>query len=202
VCGEDGSCEYPLLSDSIFNVYNMIAAITLFRELGYSHERIKALMSDIRIVETRYNESEAGGVRVVMQMAKDRNALACSRAFDYITGQPGRKRLLLMMNNRSDDKKWSENTCWLYDCDFEFLTRGDIAAIAATGPRAYDYRLRLLLAGVPDERILCVQDELEAAEQLGAEPGDNVYILYGTDSVSLAKRVRDKILSLAKEAAQ
>jgi hypothetical protein len=54
-------------------------------------------------------------------MAKDRNALAGSRAFDYVSAQPGNKELILMMNNLSDAKNWSENVCWLYDCDFEFL---------------------------------------------------------------------------------
>ena len=199
----DGGGEgvYPLPSDAVFNIYNIVTVVSALRELGFSHEELTSLMRDAHIVETRYNVSEAGGVRVVMQMAKDRNALACSRAFDYVTGLPGRKKFLLMMNNVSDEKNWSENVCWLYDCDFEFLTRGDVALVAATGPRAYDYRLRLLLAGVPEEHIVCVSDELEAAGKLELEPGDSVYILYGTDSVATANKVRDKLLGIAKEAA-
>jgi len=135
-------------------------------------------------------------------MAKDRNALACSRAFDYVTGQPGRKKILMMMNNLSDEKNWSENVCWLYDCDFEFLTREGVELVAATGPRAFDYRLRLLIAGVPEERIVCFPDELEAASHLDLKPGDCVYILHGTDSVDTANKVRDKLLDIAREAAK
>ena len=33
---------------------------------------------------SRLSEEEIGGVKVIMQMSKDKNALACSRNFDYI----------------------------------------------------------------------------------------------------------------------
>ena len=107
-----------------------------------------------------------------------------------------------MMNNLNDDMNWSENTCWLYDCDFEFLKSNEVAHIVATGPRALDYRLRLLLAGVPEERIDCVRDEFEATKKLRFEPGSSVYMFYGTDSLALAYRVRERVVELAKEAAK
>ena len=137
-----------------------------------------------------------------MQMAKDRNALACSRVFDYVTSRPGEKELLLMMNNLSDDLHWSENTCWLYDCDFEFLNNDQVIHVVATGPRAKDYYLRLRLAGVPADRVDCVRDEFEAADKLRLRPGSSVYLLYGADnrSLTMAHKVREKIIHRAEEA--
>lgn len=197
-----GSHEYRLLSDSVFNIYNLVTLVAVGRELGMSHDEIYGYLDSISIIGSRYSSEKAGNVSVVMQMAKDRNALACSRAFDYVSGQPGEKELLLMMNNLNDEKHWSENTCWLYDCDFEFLNKPDISHIICTGPRSPDYRLRLLLAGVPEDRITCVKDELEAAESLRFVPGSSVYMFYGTDSLSLVYKVRDKIKRLAEEAAK
>lgn len=197
-----GSHEYPLLSDSVFNIYNVVTVVSLMRELGMSHDEIAGYMNTAKIIESRYNEETVGEVNLVMQMAKDRNALACSRAFDYVSSQPGEKELFLMMNNLNDEKNWSENTCWLYDCDFEFLNKDDITHIVATGPRTKDYRLRLNLAGVPDEKIDCMADELEASNLLHLKPGTSVYMFYGTDSLSLAFRVKDNIVRRAKEAAK
>lgn len=194
--------EYPLLSDSLFNVYNMVTVITVLREMGYSHEKISAAMRKSAIVASRHNEEQVGDVTLVMQMAKEKNALACSRAFDYVSGRSGEKELMLMMNCLGDAKHWSENVSWLYDCDFEFLNKPDIRCIVATGPRAMDYRLRLLLAGVPEEKIICVKDEMEAAESLPFVPGDQVYLFYGTDSFTYAQQVREKLVNLAKEAAK
>ncbi len=195
--GEEHS--YKLLSDSVFNIYNMVAVIALLREIGMPHAEILNHMEKTGIVESRYHAEEVGEVRVVMQMAKEKNALAGSRAFDYVSGQPGKKELLLMMNCLGDAKHWSENTCWLYDCDFEFLNNDDITKIVVTGPRAKDYYLRLLLAGVPEDKLVCTMDEFTAAELLSYTPGHSIYIFYGTDSLNLAFKVREKVAKIAGE---
>ena len=103
------SYSYPLITDSIFNVYNMVTVIAVLREMGYTHEKIFAAMKKSAIVASRHNEEQVGDVTLVMQMAKEKNALACSRAFDYVSSRSGEKELMLMMNCLGDAKHWSEN---------------------------------------------------------------------------------------------
>jgi hypothetical protein len=129
-----------------------------------------------------------------MQMAKQRNALANSRAFDYISSKPGEKQMLLMMNCQTDGKNWSENPCWMYDCDFEFLKKPDITRIVATGYRAKDLYLRLLFAGIEEEKLRCEHDEFEAAGLFDYSKESDIYVLYGTDSYDLAKKVRASLI--------
>jgi lipid II isoglutaminyl synthase (glutamine-hydrolysing) len=200
VSDRGGAQSYRLLSDSIFNIYNMVTVIAALRELGLSHEEIKQGLGKTKIMETRYNAQKAGDVTVVMQMSKDKNALAGSRAFDYISGLPGRKEIILMMNCIHDQQHWSENVTWLYDCDFEFLNKENITRIVATGPRAKDYRLRLLIAGVPEEKIRCTLDEMDAPTLLEYNSGESVCLFYGTDALDLVYRVQGKIKALAQEA--
>ena len=202
VRGHGGEGVYHLPSDSVFNTYNVTAVVALLCEMGYTHERLTRLMSDIQIVTSRYSSEEKNGVRVIMQLAKDRNALACSRAFDYVTGLPGNKKIVTMMNNLGDEKHWSENTCWMYDCDFEFLTREGVELVVTSGPRAFDYRLRLLIAGVPEEKIVCVPNEADVSDNLDVRPGDRIFILHGTDSLGRANAIRKKIFEIAEEAAK
>ena len=195
------SAVYPLLSDSVFNIYNVVTVAAALREFGLSHAEIAESLGKTKIVETRYNVRQAGKVRIVMQMSKDKNALARSRAFDYISQLPGEKEIILMMNCLADQRHWSENTTWLYDCDFEFLAREGIRRIVCTGPRARDYYLRLLLAGVPEEKLRCTLTELEAPELLEYKPGESVCLFYGTDALDLVYKVQAKIARLAEEAA-
>lgn len=201
ISDRNGTEEYSLISDSVFNIYNLVTTVTVLRELDMSHKEIKRILSSIHIVETRFLDEQVGDIRIVMQMAKDKNALACSRALDYVSGLPGEKEIVLMMHNFGDEIHWSENTCWMYDCDFEFLAKDNITHIVATGPRSKDYRLRLLMAGVPDERIECVRDELEAANHLHLKKKTGVYIFYGTDGLKTVFSFRDKVIALAKEKA-
>ncbi|UOO37651.1 DUF1727 domain-containing protein [Oscillospiraceae bacterium CM] len=201
VSDESGSMVYPLLSDSIFNIYNVLTVVAALRELGLSHEEIKTGLEKTKIVETRFNAQKAGDVTVVMQMSKDKNALAGSRAFDYISGLPGKKEVILMMNCIHDQQHWSENVTWLYDCDFEFLNNENITRIVATGPRAKDYYLRLVFAGVPEDRLRCTLRELDAPALLAYENGESVCLFYGTDALDLVYKVQGKIKQCAEAAA-
>ena len=58
------------------------------------------------------------------------------------------------------------------------------------------------MAGVPEERIVCEPDEFRAAELLHYTPGDDVYILYGTDSLALSYKVYDHMKEEAARYAQ
>ena len=200
VVREDGvEFAYDLITDSVFNVYNMVTVIGLLRELGWNHERIIPAMAESGITASRHSEERVGKVKLVRQMSKEKNALAGSRAFDYIAHRAGRKEILMMMNCLGDTKHWSENTCWIYDADFEFLAHDSISQLVCTGARCEDYKLRLLMAGVPEERITCEKDEFKAAERLNYTPGDDVYILYGTDSLGLAYKVYDHMKDIAAQ---
>jgi UDP-N-acetylmuramoyl-L-alanyl-D-glutamate--2,6-diaminopimelate ligase len=199
VCrGEEVRCG--LLNDSVFNVYNQLTVMAALCELGYSGGQAAGVVERAEIIKSRYSLENAGGVTLVMQMAKDRNALACSRAFDYVGSRPGAKEIILMMNNLHDSKNWSENVCWLYDCDFEFLNTDGVRRIVATGPRAKDYYLRLLYAGVPEDKLRCCRSETDAPALLEYGEGESVYILYGTDAIELANRVRAEAKRLAEVA--
>ena len=199
-CGEEH--PYRLISDSVPNLYNMVTVIAVLRQLGYSHETISGYMSRAAVVATRHMEEQVGDVKLVRQMSKEKNALAGSRTFQYIAQRPGTKELLLMMNCLGDAHHWSENTCWIFDADFEYLRNDSVVQLVCTGARCRDYKLRLLMAGEPEERIVCQPDEFRAAELLRYTPGDDVYILYGTDSLALSYKVYDHMKEEAVRHAQ
>ena len=195
----DGTNNYRILNDSVFNIYNVVCTVALLRDMGYTPKKVDELLHKIEIVKSRYNVTEVNGVKVIMLLSKDRNALGSSRAFDYAVHTEGNKKFILMMNNMSDEKVWSENVCWLYDCDFEFLNRPDIEKIVVTGPRFKDYKLRLLLAGVSEDKVSDTHLELDSPDLLEYNKGDVIYLLYGTDNIDLATSVRDKIVKIIKE---
>jgi UDP-N-acetylmuramyl tripeptide synthase len=201
VSDKAGQDSYSLISDSIFNAYNMLAAIALLRELGMSHEEISCAMNRANIMASRYRNDQEGDIRVVMQFSKAINALAITRAFDYVAGQPGLKQLLIIMNDLGDEKEWSENICWMYDCDFEFLNKPDITRIVTAGPRVKDLYFRLLLAGVPKEKLLFTRNELDTPEMFNYKEKSDIYIFHGLDSYEVALKARDKIAEYAREEA-
>ena len=133
--------------------------------------------------------------------ASNKNALACSRVFHYIASRPGKKEVMLLMNSLTDVPHWSENVCWFYDTDFEYLADESIVRVVCTGLRCEDYKLRCLMAGVPEDRLACAVDEHDAAALMAYEPGDELYVLYGTDTLELAYQVFDQMKAIAQSRA-
>ena len=62
-----------------------------------------------------------------------------------------------------------------------------------------DYRLRLLLAGVPEEKISYTDDELDTPDKLKLNGESYIYVLYGTDSIALGSKVAAKVKKTIEE---
>ena len=133
-------------------------------------------------------------------MAKGLNAVACTRSFDYVSSIPGTKSVVLMLDDVFDEKESSENIAWLYDADFEFLADPSVLQIVTVGVRSLDSRMRLLIAGVPEERIVAVRDEKDAAALVDISSPDKIFLLYELYRHDSAVAVREQIARRMKEA--
>lgn len=191
--------SYPLITNSIFNIYNQVTAITLLREFGLSAGQIKNAFQSLAIVESRYSCESVGKVQVITHMAKGQNPIACSCVFDYVRKEPGQKEVILMLDDVFDRVASSEIMTWIYDADFEFLNDPSIRRIIISGVRCEDYKLRLLMAGVPEEKLVCVPAEIDAPDYLSLAGTDKIFILHELYAADEAMRVRAKTLAKLKD---
>ncbi len=190
---KNGTNKYKLISDNIINIYNMVATIAALTELGIETQKIIEIFNDFKIVETRYSEEKVKDKKLIMYLAKGQNAIACSRTFDYIKHAEGKKAVMLNLDDFFDVKDSTENISWIYDTDYELLNDDSIEQIIVGGARAKDHCLRLLIAGVPQERIKCERYEVDAVDHLDLEKVDNIFILYDVYTVPTAEKVKAKI---------
>ena len=150
-------------------------------------------MAGLKVVESRKRSEEIGRWRLTESMAKGLNAVACSRNFDMVLNTPGKKAVVLMLDDVFDEKSSSENIAWLYDADFEFLCDPDIVQILCVGVRCLDTRLRLLLAGANPDRVKAVRDPSEAAGAVDLENCGQVFVLFEVYRHGQAMEVRNAI---------
>jgi len=185
--------KYSLISDNIINIYNQLAAIALLKELGISYTKINNTIKDLKIVETRFMQKRINQKELIMHLAKGQNPIACSRAVDFISKQEGKKSVLLALDDMSDNNKSAECDTWFYETDFELLKEESITQIIAAGPRCYDMQVRLLIAGVPKEKIICVENELDAPEKIDYLHIDKICVLYDLYLLDTINKVRELI---------
>lgn len=198
---KDGRADvYPLANANNINIYNSLAAVAMLREFGLTPEQIRSSFEKMGISETRYSETEANGRKIILHLAKGQNPVACSRAFENIRNAPGKKAVIMFLDDYFDARHTVENTAWFYDTDFEFLNDDSIVQVVIAGARHHDTYVRTLLAGVPAERIVHMREESAAPAAVTPE-ADTVFILYDVYTIRLANEIRRKLLDGGKEAA-
>ena len=185
--------KYTMISDGIINIYNMLSAITVLKQVGLSDEKINESLKKTKIVDTRFMIDEAGGKKIVLHLAKGQNPIACSRAFDYVRKQPENKTIIMLLDDLHEK---NEVITWFYDADYEFLNGDNVEQIIVSGRRAKDTVVRLLMAGVPKEKIFSDRDEAESVKKyFNPQNIDSVYILYDLYSI----KERDAVNKEVKE---
>ena len=188
---------YPLVSDTLFNIYNELAAITALRQAGLTATQIADGLTSWTVVDSRLNEVSLGRARLVKAMSKGQSSVSCSQTMDFVRHQPGRKSVVLIMDDWYDRLHSVEFIGWIYDADFEFLGDPGVVQVVATGPRCYDHQVRLLLAGVAPQRIVCCENELEAWRVVDTDT-DAVFLLYDTSTMHQADKVAERLIAEAK----
>ncbi len=184
---------YPILNDNIINIYNVLAVISVLKEMGLSKEQIDKGLEGQKIVDTRYSEEMINGIKVVTHLAKGLNPIACSRVFDYVRKQPGNKAVIMILDSLHDAATSSENTAWQYDTDYEFLNDDSIKQILMAGARYLDGLVRLEIAGVDKDKIVAKRKELELVQDLNLDGIDKVFILHDLHSTELRDKIKEQV---------
>lgn len=190
--------EFPIINNTLFNIYNELAAITLLLDFGMSKEDITKSLSKLKITKTRYSENKVNNINIVKMMAKGNNSCPVSLVFDHISKQETVKTLVLALDDL-DVKKSSEFIGWIYDADYEFLNKDNIKQFVVSGKRCYDHKLRMLLAGIGEEKIICMPDEEEAIKNIKFEGLEEIYILHDMSTYKESVQIEEKIANRIKE---
>ena len=196
---EEKNEVYDIINNNIINIYNMLATITLLRELGLTDEQINPVLKKQKIVDTRYFKETVGKVEVVTQLAKGMNPIACSRAFDYVRKESGNKTVFVLLDDLHEAASGSENIAWHYDTDYEFLNDDSIKQILTAGARYLDTKVRLEMADIPMEKVVCQRDEISLVDKLELNGIDKVFILHDLYSIKLKEEIKDRVVKKLRE---
>lgn len=185
--------KYDLINNNIINIYNMLATITLLRELGLTKDQINPVLKNQKIVDTRYSKEIIENVEVITQLAKGMNPIACSRAFDYVRKEEGNKAVIIILDDLHEAANSSENIAWHYDTDYEFLNSDGIKQILVAGARYLDSYVRLQMADINIDKIVYQRDEHTLIEKLNLKDIDKVFILHDLYSIELKNEIKEQV---------
>lgn len=167
VVNNNKEIKYHLVQDTMFNVYNELAAISLLSEVNndivlFENNKINESLKNIKITKSRYtNHILKNGKILIKNLAKGQNPIACSTVFKSVRDDESKKDIIMMLADRDDNKEASETMMWIYEMDMEFLNDKNINNIYLLGPRQEDFKVRMKMADIQDEKIHMIGNNKE-----------------------------------------
>jgi UDP-N-acetylmuramyl tripeptide synthase len=168
-----GSCELVIPLPGLYNVYNILAAMTAALALEVEPDIIVPAVEDFTAAFGRVERVTAADREILMILAK--NPAGFNEVIRTLTFEPGTRSVVLALNDNIADGR---DVSWIWDVDFEMF-RGKLTNVVCSGIRAWDMALRIKYAGV-GEMSLATEPGLEKALDLGLQSvarGETLYVV-------------------------
>lgn len=193
VSEKPGSFTYPVPSNAIHNIYNTAAIVAILRHIGEKPEEIADALKSIKPPASREGSEEVCGVMIHRKLAKTHNPTAVSTVFENIKKDKSKKLLLMVLDEIFENPRKSETVAWFYDTDYEFLEDESVTKIVLGGDRYLDHKLRMLLAGVKEDKIICLPKHLDVLDYADISDVESVYIVYDIYTSDVMRKVTAEI---------
>lgn len=181
--GPFGRCQWTIQVPGLFNVYNLLAAVSGAAAMGAPVDAIDHAVAGFRAAFGRFERLEVDGRVVYFALVK--NPVGLTEVLRTVAAEPGELGLVSYINDNLAD---GTDVSWLWDAEVEILA--DCCRFAVVGgTRVGDMAVRLKYAGVPRDRIHTVEsiaDGLDAG--LAATPGGGTLYVLPTYTAMLELR--------------
>ena len=110
-----------------------------------------------------------------------------------VNKDPRKKAVVLYLDDGHETKSSSENICWIYDVDFQFLKNCNVSSISIGGKRCDDYLVRMLYSGIDPSIIKTSFNPALTANDLDVSDIEAVYILYDMYDIPNYKKIFENV---------
>jgi UDP-N-acetylmuramyl tripeptide synthase len=168
-----GEITIALPLPGLYNVYNALGAAALCLALGATLPQIADGLQAVSAAFGRAERIAVGEHELSVLLVK--NPAGANEILRTLALEDGELDVLGVLNDRTADGR---DVSWIWDADFELIA-GRVRQVTCAGTRAPELALRLKYAGVPEDRLLVVDDLPSALDRAlaGAPAGAGVYAL-------------------------
>lgn len=168
----------------MYNIYNALAAYSVGRIFDIAPEQIaKGLQLDGQVFG-RQEVIQIGDKKVTIVLVK--NPVGLNQVIDMIALDPEPFSLSMILNAQYAD---GIDVSWIWDAQFETLPTLDIAQFYVSGERFKDLKLRLEVAGVPENELLVKENLEDLVASFKEAPTEHIYVLATYTAVMNLRKV-------------
>lgn len=178
----NGSSKLKANETILFNLYNIVAAYSVLSLTGENDEQALNAISSLHIQDKIYHEITKKGRKYVALNCKAENNATYNLSVNYAALDRTPKTIVLGLREISRRYEFFDLS-WLYDINFELLNDGTLENVVCAGPYRYDFAVRMKLAGVPEEKLIILDNLDNAGEVFDTQTKGNVYGILNFDYI-------------------
>ena len=177
-----------------YMVYNLLAVGVAADLVGCGNDAIQAAIESFDPKNGRLQRYSVEGRSILLNLAK--NPTGFNQNLKIIEKDASPKAVAFFINDKEAD---GHDISWLWDIDFEELSRQEGCVVFAGGIRGNDMQVRLKYAGIPSKVVKNTQEFLDELAKLPCEM--NAYAIANYTALPSVKSALDAVESEAGDLA-
>lgn len=175
----------------LYAVYYTTAAIALCETIGLKRSDILSSLNKVEHQSKRGKVKTYEGRAITFLESKNENNLSYYQSIKFITDQPGKKTVIIGFDNVSRRHPYNDLS-WLWDIKFELLNDKNISRIFCIGRFRYDVFTRLTFAGIPESKIILIDNLEEIPEFLKEKSIGDIYTMACFDMTAIITKLLEE----------
>lgn len=187
---EENDLDYQLSLFGVYNLYNALSALSVAKELNIADKAIYDGLNNFKLNNGRMTVYQYNGCDHIVNLIK--NPSGADVAIEEINHDKKDKRIVLFLNDMAAD---GNDVSWIWDADFEKLTKTEVSHFLCGGRRAWDMANRLKYAGIDPAKIKVIPN-IKKAVEFSLEYNEKTYYL---PNYTALERVNKLLMSKVKK---
>ncbi|MEG0288180.1 MAG: Mur ligase family protein [Carnobacterium sp.] len=155
-----------------YNIYNALAAYSIGRIFDVTPDEIRTGFQSAKRVFGRQEIINIDDKEITVNLVK--NPVGLNQVLDMIARDPEPFSLVSILNANAAD---GTDVSWIWDADYESITDMNIKQITVSGERVEDIKIRLEVAGVPEEDLQVVPGIADLITSFKNAPTNKIHVL-------------------------
>lgn len=190
ICNDEALSKNISLSyKGFYNIYNVLSALSVYSECGYTFDDVDSVLSSYKAQIGRMESFYVNSKEFILNLSK--NPAGFNQAISTLMQDKRDKSILVAINDKPGD---GTDVSWLWNVNFEKLNDETIKNIYITGIRKYDMALRLKYSGINKFEI--VENNIQTLKNMSSHNTDICYLLVNYtalfDTQNNLKAIMDK----------
>jgi UDP-N-acetylmuramyl tripeptide synthase len=162
------------------NLYNLVGSYSVGDLLKIDSKRIISALSKNQIETKLYDEFTVKKRKYTVLNCKAENNSTYNLSLLFT--DMDKKQKTIVIGHREISRRYNHfDVSWMYDIYFEILNKDDY--VVCVGPNAYDFAIRMKLAGIKKDHIIVLDDLTDIKKVVEEKTKGNVYGVLNFDYV-------------------